>query len=281
MGGDKLAEKLRVPDNEGQISFMRMRREIAYTNVPRILPAGVQNPDRFIGIEVSFDPTLDDFFGVRNVKRGVEPHGELRNKIRELLGKYIPQARKIIDERWGKVAREDKDHDGEHGAIMEAVKDVDKIMPKGRTPEVPKEQEQEELDNLARDTGHESVDERKEYIERIRSLPFVIESVDFPGKMFIDVKHLNNQVIIRINTRHRFYKELWSPLSDIAQRDPGTVSGEDAVKAARRAVEGLALMVVGYGKAQSMSDTPDEYDDLTTYWGQFIDTLMGKVKDVI
>nr|MBF0129426.1 ATP-binding protein [Alphaproteobacteria bacterium] len=101
LGGDKLAEKLRVPDNEGQISFMRMRREIAYTNVPRILPSGVQNPDRFIGIEVSFDPTLDDFFGVRNVKRGVEPHGELRDKIRELLPKYMPQARKTIDERRG------------------------------------------------------------------------------------------------------------------------------------------------------------------------------------
>jgi len=57
--------------------------------------------------------------------------------------------------------------------------------------------------------------------------------------------------------------------------------GDDAVKAARRAVEGLALMVVAYGKAQSMSDQPDQYDDLKAYWGQFIDTLMGKVKDVL
>ena len=127
----------------------------------------------------------------------------------------------------------------------------------------------------------EKLAEKKDYIERIRRLPFVIESVDFPGKMFIDIKHLGGQVVIRVNTRHRFYKELWAPLYEIAQRDPGSVSGADAVKAARRAVEGLALMVVAYGKAQSMSDTPDIYDDLTTYWGQFIDTLMGKVKDVI
>ncbi len=41
-------------------------------------------------------------------------------------------------------------------------------------------------------------------------------------------------------------------------------------------------MVVAYGKAQSMDEQPAEkYDDLTAYWGQFIDTLMGKVKDVL
>lgn len=282
LGGDTLAKQLRVPENEGVISFMRMRREIAYTNVPRILPGGVQPSDRFIGIEVSFTPELDDFFGVRNVKRGVEPHGELRDKIRGALQKYIPQARSLLEERWGKVARDDHDHAGEHTPILDAVADVDKTMPKGRTPEVSPEKVEEELANLATDAGRvESEQEKREYIDRIRGLPFVMESVDFPGKMFIDVKHLNNQVIIRVNTRHRFYRELWAPLSEIAHRDAGTVSGDDAVKAARRAVEGLALMVVAYGKAQSMDDQPEKYDDLTSYWGQFIDTLMGKVKDVM
>src|ERR687897_200319 len=98
--------------------------------------------------------------------------------------------------------------------------------------------------------------------------------------MFIDIVHLNNQVIIRINTRHRFYRELWEPLREIAEKDPGTVSGENAVKAARRAVEGLSLMVVAYGKAQSMSDEPEAYKELTADWGKFIDTLMSRVKDV-
>lgn len=281
-GGDKLATQLRVPENEGAISVMRMKREIAYGNVPRILPWGVQPIDRFIGIEVSFDPDLDDFFGIRNVKRGVEPHGELRTKIRELLRKYIPQARKFLEDRWGQVAKEFLEHDGEHAPIMEAVNDANQVMPKGRSPDVSDAEKRQELELLARDAGQANTeDEKLKYIERIRGLPFVIESVDFPGKMFIDVKHLGNQVIIRINTRHRFYRELWAPLSEISKMDAGSVSGGDAVKAARRAVEGLALMVVAYGKAQSMNDQPDQYDELTTYWGQFIDTLMGKVKDVL
>jgi hypothetical protein len=281
VGGDNLAKKLRVPENEGAISFKRLGREIAYNNVPRIFGTAVQNPDRYIGVELAFTPDLDESFGVRNVKRGVEPHGELRDKIRTLLTKHIQTARQQLDERWGAVAKDDRDHDGEHAPIMDAVKTADKTMPKPRTPVVSSDKVQEALTDLAKDAGRTSENDQKEYVERIKALPFVLESVDFPGTQFIDVKHLNNQVIIRINTRHRFYRELWQPLHEISGRDAGTVSGDDAVKTARRAVEGLALMIVAFGKAQSMSNEPDNYSELTNDWGKFIDTLMGKVKDVI
>ena len=35
MGGDELALRLRIPDNEGSLSFVRLEREINYTNVPK------------------------------------------------------------------------------------------------------------------------------------------------------------------------------------------------------------------------------------------------------
>lgn len=98
-GGDKFAKRLRVPDNLGAISFVRLDREINYTNVPRIFPRGVQDPDRFIGIEIQFSPDLDQYFGVRHVKRGVEPVDDLRSEIRKRLDKYLPEARKQLDER--------------------------------------------------------------------------------------------------------------------------------------------------------------------------------------
>jgi hypothetical protein len=280
-GGDKLANKLRIPENQGSLSFMRMKREIAYTNVPRILPSGAQDPDRFIGIEVSFSPELDDLFGVRNVKRGVEPHGELRDKIRERLARYIPQARNMLQERWGIESVKHKADAGEHSPINEALKEADKTMPKSRAPQISEGEAQQELERLAKDTGHDSSKEEKQrYIERIQDLPIVLESVDIPGKQFIDVQTINNQVIIRLNTRHRFYREIWTPLSEIGGSEAGSVSGADAVRSARRAVEGLSLMVAAYGKAISLMDEPHQYDDLTGYWGQFIDTLMGKVKNI-
>lgn len=284
VGGDDLAKRLRVPDNQGCISFVRLNREISYTNVLRMFPRGVEDPDRFIGIEVSFEPALDEYFGVRNVKRGVEPHGELRDKIRGRLDQYIKTARKLLEDAWGKVAKKDRDNNGEHAAITYRVKDADRTMPKGRAigPQ-DKEEENQILDDLALDVVGDSDEATKaKYLEKIEDLPIVLESVDFPGNMFVDVKHLAGKVIIRLNTRHRFYREMWEPLKDIADRDAGSVSSEEAVKAARRTVEALSLLIIAYGKAQSMHPNPNElYDDLTTYWGQFLNTLMGKVKDVI
>jgi hypothetical protein len=283
LGGDKLAKDLRVPENQGAISFVRLNREVSYTTVPRILPAGVQDPDRFIGIEVSFKPDLDDYFGIRNVKRGVEPHGELREKIRNLIAKHIHTARREIDEIWGAVAREVHEKDGEHAPILEAIKEVDNTMPKGRAegPSDPEEIDRE-LKELARDVGYETEDEEKAYIERTRSLPYIIESVDFPGNMFISTQHLSGKVIIRLNTRHPFYREMWEPIKALSERDAGVVSGDEAVKAARRTIEALTLLLIAYGKAESMHHTPaEQYGDLTQYWGQFLSTMLNKVKNVI
>lgn len=282
-GGDKFAKRLRVPDNLGAISFVRLDREINYTNVPRIFPRGVQDPDRFIGIEVQFSPDLDPYFGVRHVKRGVEPVDDLRGEIRKRLDKYLPEARKQLDERWGQEARKDQQTTGEHAPIEDAVKDANRTLPKGRVQETPDEEEHEHaLEDLASDVGKTDPDEKEEYIDRVRRLPFVVESVDFPGSLFIDIQHFSNQVVIRLNTRHRFYRELWEPIKEIAELDPSLVSGEQAVTTARRTIEALSLLIVAYGKAESMDENPSEhFGDLRMFWGQFLDTLLGKVKDVV
>ena len=92
----------------------------------------------------------------------------------------------------------------------------------------------------------------------------------------------NLLILNRINTRHPFYQEMYKPIKDIAQSDPGTVTGDQAVKISRRTIEALTLLILAYGKDESMNVNPDEaYRDLTGYWGQFLHTLMGKVKDVM
>jgi hypothetical protein len=283
-GGDEFAKKLRIPENEGSISFVRRDREINYTNVPRIFPRGVEVADRFIGIEVSFAPDLDDYFGVRNVKRGVEPHSDLRDKIRKLLERHVKEARQELDDLWGAAAAEEQEHGGEHSSVVEAAADANRTLPKSRAKGPSDEQErQQALNDLAGDVlgPKASRKDRDEYINRVRELPFVVESVDFPGNMFIDVRHLGNQVIIRLNTRHRFYREMWEPIKSIAERDAGTVTGEEAVRTARRTVEALTVLLIAYGKAESMDENPmDHYMDLRGYWGQFLDSLLGKVRNV-
>ncbi|MEH2035834.1 ATP-binding protein [Nostoc sp.] len=282
-GGDELAKKLRIPENEGCISFVRLDREINYTIVPKIFPRAIQPQDRFIGIEVAFTPELDEYFGVRNVKRGVEPHDELRTKIRDLLKKHIAEAGEKLNELWGKIATEEQTHQGEHTPVVKASKNANRTLPKSRAkgPEDQTVQERIKRD-LAKDVVGDDKKAQEQYLDSIKDLPFVIESVDFPGNMFIDIQHLNGQIVIRLNTRHLFYREMWEPIRSIAQRTPGGVSGDEAVRAAKRTIEALTLLIIAYGKAESMDENPRErYGDLRIYWGQFLESLMGKVKDII
>ncbi len=282
-GRDALAKKLRLRENEGAISFMRLDREINYTNVPKIFSRGIERPDRYIGIEVSFKPELDEYFGVRHVKRGVEPHGDLRDKIRTLLQKYVKEARGRLDNRWGEVSRKKQEHTGEHTSIVEAVNEANRTLPKGRVreDEDPAAHDQA-LEDLARDVGKTDPEEQEAYVEQARDRAVLVESVDFPGPSFIEIQHFSNQVIIRLNVRHRFYRELWEPIKEIAELDPGVVSREQAVRTARRTIEALSLLLVAYGKAESMDQDPNEhFTDLRNYWGQFLESLLGKVKDVV
>lgn len=281
MGGDDLSKQLRVPENQGSLSFVRLEREINYTNVPRILPSGVLDSDRFIGIEIQFTPELDDFMGVRNVKRGVEPHGDLRALIRRQLKKWIPQARDDIQDLWGDASRQSKESDGEHSDILEAVKKADLTLPKRKGPRPSPDQDKELLDELAKDLGHDDPDDKADYLERIADLPFVVESVDFPGMNFIDIRHLSNKVIVRLNVRHPFYQELWQPIREIANAPAGSVSGDEATQTARRTLEALTLLVIAYAKAESMDTEPERFTELRDDWGKFLRSLMGKVKDVL
>jgi hypothetical protein len=286
MGRDTLAQKLRVPDNRGKISFVRLNREINYTTVPYAFKKAVSDPDRFIGIQVAFGPELDEYFGVRNVKRGVEPHGELRNQMKEKLSGYVDEAHAEIEDRWGKAARDIQETQGEHRDVVDAVDRANKRLPKSRAKddEPRPDAKQQALEDLATDVGkgEDKPEEREEYIEGIRDKPIIVESVDYPGQSFIDIQHVAGQVLVRVNTRHRFYRELYQPIKAISEQDPGTVSGVDAVKTARRTREALTLLLMAYGKAESMNENPRAaYGELRNYWGTFCDSLMEDVKEVI
>jgi len=278
-GGDELAKRLNIPGSEGVISFVRLDREINYTLVPRIFPSAVKEADRFIGIEVSFRPELDSYFGVRNVKRGVEPEDQLREEIRQRLSRYVNTARKRLKAVWS--VADTAQHNGEHDPVVKAVADADRTLPKGRVTQPADPDADALLRQMAADVGQETEAGISQYVEKHRNLPFVLESMDFPGNSFIEVQHTTEQTLIRLNVRHRFYRELWAPLRKIASAPEGSYT-EDIVELASRGIEALSLLVLAYGKAESMQTNPHElYDELRDYWGMFLNQFMTKVKDVV
>ncbi|TDV36687.1 ATP-binding protein [Actinophytocola oryzae] len=284
LGGDELAKKLRLPDNQGQISFMRLGREISYTNVPRIFPKGVEDPDRFIGVEVHFSPALDRMMGVRNVKRGAEPSDDFRSALREKLVQWIPVARQEIQDIWGEADRRGGIAAGEHDDINQAVAQVNTKLPKTRVAPPGDDSDATSVDELlellASDTGRNTEEEKRDYVEKTKKLPVVIESVDLPGTGLFDIIHTHEISIVRLNTRHRFYRQMYQPLRALSKGE--SVSAKDGTAAARRAVEALTLLIVAYARAETMCDDPNEsYGELRQWWGSFTDKFLAKIKDVI
>ncbi|GGZ09852.1 hypothetical protein CP967_15300 [Streptomyces nitrosporeus] len=282
-GGDTLARKLRLPENEGAISFMRLDREISYTPVARLFPDGILTPDRFIGFEVYFTPELDRLMGVRNVKRGAVPADELRKTLRDLARRIIPRAREELQRHWGDDDRTEAVKSGEHAPLAKAVKEADRTMPKSRVKDVPTPDERDrEYVDLAQDAGRSSTEEEQAaYVQEIKDMPFVIETVSFPGDQLIELTHLGDQTIIRLNQRHAFYREMYEPLNALS-KDVTMANAPSLQTTARRAIEAITLLLVAYAKAESMHDTPNEqYGQLRKQWGGFAELYLNKIKDVL
>ncbi|MFB6568516.1 ATP-binding protein [Streptomyces noursei] len=282
MGGDDVARKLRIPENEGRISFVRRGREISYTNVPRIFSRRVEEPDRFIGIEVAFDPELDDYFGVRHVKRGAEPHAELRDRLRKELKKPLKTARKILAERWQEADRDGRKHLGEHHGVSDVASRIVSelpalpVAPRGATDPT------QAFEDLARDVlgPAAQAEEKAKFIEQERDRPFILKTVDVPGQEFIDITHLAGQQIVRLNARHRFYQDTWVPLTELVDAKPGTLGPEEIRRRAHRVLDALSLMLLAFARAEAMDPGSDaRYGQLRGYWGMFLHTLMSTGKN--
>jgi hypothetical protein len=264
---------LYIPDNKGRISIVRNGREIYYDIVPKLLPYGVNDIDRFIGIEVSFPATLDEYLQVRHVKRGAEPVSKLREELKEFLRRPIDAARREIRFLWRDIETESRNKSKEHEQAEKAVQKAEKTLPAGQGGmNLDAEAGEKALTDLLLDLGidpQKNPESAEEVKQRVQDLPITLVDGSWPGKELFEITHLNGKAIIRINHRHPFIQEVYDPLKDLASRDSSTITAEEAIDIARKAEIGLDILFMAYAKAENMNSDPDSvYGDLRTYWGQ-------------
>lgn len=94
-----------VANNQG-ISILRNHREVYYGEIKNIAPAIIPI-DRFWGCEIDFDPVLDHWFSVRNIKIGVRPLDDLKDVLKNRINSTIKNnLREKIRERMNKTEQE-------------------------------------------------------------------------------------------------------------------------------------------------------------------------------
>lgn len=263
-----------IPDNEGKLSIIRNGREIYYDIVPKLLPAGVQRVDRYIGIEVSFPATLDEYFQVRHVKRGAEPVSKLREELRNWFARPVKAARKEIRDFWNQVEHEERKVASEHERTTAAVRVAEQTSPRGRAgldlrPEEVQQKLEDLLTDLAVDPGVEPY--KAEKIKRqVDELPITLVDGDWPGKELFEITHLNGKAIVNFNHRHPFFREIYDPIKELAGTDLSEVDSGEVTRKVRLVDAALDVLFMAYAKAENMHEDPEiAYSDLRADWGKF------------
>ncbi|MER6279770.1 ATP-binding protein [Streptomyces sp900105245] len=271
--------EFQIPDSAGKISMVRNNREINYDIVARLLPSGVDKVDRYIGIEVAFPAELDEFFQVRNVKRGAVPVDKLRNDLRTWLERPIKQARKSIRAHWGEIATQERAAARQHAEATAAAARADKTMLPGRAGKDLTEKDAEQIiELLIEDLGVTDDQEQAEQVrEQVKEKPFTLVDGSWPGKEMFEIDHLNGKAIVRLNHRHPFIRDVYDRLKAVAD---GGVNGTDAVemiKLIRKTETALDVLILAYAKAENMHVNPDQFGDLRSYWGQYTQAFMREL----
>lgn len=278
-GGSKDAEgrdirEFQIPERAGKISMVRNGREINYDLVAKLLPSGVDKVDRYIGIEVAFPAELDEYFQVRNVKRGAVPVNKFREELRTWLERPVKQARSEIRRHWSEVETKVRaDSDSEHDAATGAAARAEQTSPQGRAGQgVSEEREDEVIDEVIEDLQLDPVtdsDKAAGIRDRIKNSPITIVDVSWPGKELFEINHLNAKAILKLNHRHPFIRDIYDPLKKVANNGGEGLTPEEIIELARRTETALDILFLAYAKAENMHHDPTIFDDLRSYWGQF------------
>jgi hypothetical protein len=280
-GREEFAD-LYIPENEGKISILRNGREIYYDLVPKLFPGGKDRIDRYFGVEVSFPAVLDEYFQVRNVKRGAEPVSKLREDLRKALKKPIEAARKEIRRYWNEVEQAEINATGDnHIQAHSAVDGFGQTAPAGQAGAGASSNEIDAaLKQLMEDLGLDSTkpeDQAKaKWIrDSFDQRALTVVDAQWPGKELLDIVHLNGKAIVKVNNRHPFFADFVIPLKAMAAMEADDLDKNEASRLLKKLPAAIDLLLLAYAKAENMHEDAEEvYSELRSHWGLFANGLL-------
>jgi hypothetical protein len=261
-------------DNSGRLSMLRNGREIYYEIVPKLLPGGIDKVDRYLAIEVTFPGELDEYFQVRNVKRGAEPVRKLREELRKWLERPVRAARREIRRYWGTVENKKRRNEpSRHGAALSAANDAERDAPRGQaeldlSPEARISRIEEVVEAVLGENAAKEVPEDAERVRRaIEDDRLTLFDSSWPGQELMEIKHLTGKASVVLNRRHAFYQHIYEPVVRMADDKMGELTTTEIAELGRRIEAGIDLLLLAYAKAENLHEDPErKFGMLRSYW---------------
>lgn len=282
-GGNSEAKKRKIDQNEG-VSILRANREVLYDKVPYLIGLkkgqfSYQENDRWWGCEISFPPELDEYFQVRYIKRGAEPIGSLKDRLKEQLTGPVLSLRKTIKSDRAQKEAEENQSKNAFDAAEQMMSNLNDVLPKNQAGKnMSKEEEQKKIEEILSQSvsqdGHESEKIEKRRHDLLNKV-YSIVPVKYPQQMLFETDNLlDGKMVIKLNVNHPFYQKVINPLcGDITDEDSTENYNEKT-----RIKDAIMLLLMSYAKAAaSFPETQENQellDNLVVQWGTILGTVV-------
>lgn len=195
----------------------------AWENMPASVKTKWMNNDRTLRVSISFDPVLDEFFGVEVTKQQAMPSDFVWNKLYDNGFFGIISSMSSHDEgirndlKLSKPVEEEGTIDPAEQVLSDlAVLNASEVTSDEKS--FKNSEGEKNLDEKAKDNvkklnlpeTKENIDAQKEVIITNISLPVKIDFEDIPSAPFFRFDHLGEALVIFINKDHEFYKNLYA-----------------------------------------------------------------------
>ena len=234
--GKRKESRDRGIDRSRGFSIVRAGREIDFGYFRMRSPHWT---DSWWSCEISFDPVLDELFGVTHTKQEVKLSERVKTRIEKDINANIATLNDII------VARGNKRHSVNARKAEDIAKDSEKFL---RSSPAIRDKPTDVAETELREYAEEKAPKDKtvdELIREIRERPFLMDFENLPGAPFYRVRTFGKTTVVTLNRDHAFYEKLYAPLCD---RSP----------ASKTAVE---LLLFALAKSETLAS-----EDATTWY---------------
>jgi hypothetical protein len=285
-GGNIEARKRKIDQNEG-VSILRANREVLYDKIPYLIGMkrgqfSYQDNDRWWGCEISFPPELDECFQVRYIKRGAEPIGALKDRLKiELTGAITSLRKRIKEDRATEKAKQ-KQAENNFSNAEDIMSELDDIFPMNQSKQNMTEEEEnakiEQILDESENAGGENAASREARRKSLMNKLYSIVTVSYPASVLFETEALlGDKMVIKLNINHPYYQKVIDPLCGEALKAD---SAEESVEKAK-VRDAIMLLLVSYVKAKSVLKDTDTnrllFGQLENQWGSILSAVSSKI----
>ncbi|QJW95367.1 ATP-binding protein [Frigoriglobus tundricola] len=245
------------------VSYVRNSREVDIGAEPR-LKINKHHTNSWMRVEIEFNADADEAFGVAANKQGARLQQFAAKAIldhdNKRFAKTVADVRKAIREQHLKVTAEklagQTSEAEQHATAADSLQSV--VLPAPPTDTADQQAALEaNLRGLAAGLRREGETEEQAF-ERVKASKFLTDLKHQEYAPFYDTEFKYGKLIVRVNTAHPFYREVWQPIADLAKKsiqvsdsEDGEAVGSDVADASRKALLGLELTLFSLARAQT------------------------------